>query len=104
MATEGNAQEALAALRMSDLVSPYEALELPERALMWLHFRATETPDEQEYQTVLWQRAFNVCSSETWRSRIPTGCSMMSVRRWKKSSDLFDWLQDLEEGQQGNAP
>jgi len=67
LATEGNAEDAFAALRLSDLVSPDEPRQLPERALMWRQLRAAEDEDQQAYQAVLWQKAFRLQRDATWK-------------------------------------
>src|ERR1700722_12192934 len=60
LSTEGNQHEAFEALRMSDLVSPYEAPQLPERAVMWRIFSSVETPEQQAYADTLWQKAYSL--------------------------------------------
>lgn len=57
-ATAVDATTAFAALRMSDMVSPYEPRQLLERALMWRELRDVQTDSEKEYQRVLWQKAY----------------------------------------------
>jgi hypothetical protein len=66
LATEGNQKAAFDALRMSDLVSPYEAPQLPERAVMWHKFANIESKDELAYQDTLWQKAFRLEDDATW--------------------------------------
>jgi hypothetical protein len=66
-ATQGDAPDAFAALRMSDLVSPEEPRQLPERALMWGQLKSVETADEQVYQSILWQKAFRMQRNATWK-------------------------------------
>jgi hypothetical protein len=61
-----DAKDAFAALRMSDLVSPYEVQQLPERAVAWVNFHAVENKDEKDYQDTLWQKAFTVAPDATW--------------------------------------
>jgi hypothetical protein len=61
----GNNQAAFEALRMSDLVSPYEAAQMPERALMWRDFRAVQTGEQRDYQDALWEKAFTMQGAET---------------------------------------
>jgi len=73
MATEGNARMAFSALLMSDLVSPYEAPQLSERAMMWRGFRGVETPDQKAYQDVLWTRAYNADRETTWATASHAG-------------------------------
>lgn len=63
-------QAAFAALRMSDLVSPYEAPQLAERAATWRRFRNVQTPEQQRYQTTLWSKAFALDDQETLRVAI----------------------------------
>lgn len=64
--TQGDPKAAFAALRMSDLVSPYEPPQLPERALMWHQLRAVQTPSEREYQHTLWKKAYGMQRRATW--------------------------------------
>ena len=66
--TTGNEKEAFEALRMSDLVSPYEAPQLVERALMWRKFHSVEDKDQQDYQDTLWVKAFTMHPQETWNA------------------------------------
>ncbi|MGE3623592.1 MAG: hypothetical protein AB7H77_06965 [Bdellovibrionales bacterium] len=66
LATQGDQQGAFAALRLSDLVSPGEPRQLPERAYMWRQFAAIEDKDQRAYQTVLWQKAFRMQREATW--------------------------------------
>lgn len=61
-------REAFAALRMSDLVSPYEPLQLPERAVTWLKFKNVETDEERQYQNTLWQKAYATVPDATWKT------------------------------------
>ena len=48
--TQGDKTDAFAALRLSDLVSPGEPRQLPERALMWRQFASAEDESQQAYQ------------------------------------------------------
>jgi hypothetical protein len=66
--TEGNLKSAFDALRMSDLVSPYEAPQLPERAAMWHKFASIETREQLSYQDTLWQKAYNLKPDTTWET------------------------------------
>lgn len=63
-------QAAFAALRMSDLVSPYEAPQLAERAMNWRNFRNVQTPEQQRYQSALWNKAFLLDDQETLRAAV----------------------------------
>ena len=66
LTTQGNEQGAFDALRMSDLVSPFEDPQLVERALMWRKFKDVENKDEQDYQDTLWVKAFTMHPQATW--------------------------------------
>jgi len=68
IATQGNLKSAFEALRMSDLVSPYEAPQLPERAAMWHKFTSVETKDQLSYQDTLWQKAYSMKPDTTWET------------------------------------
>jgi hypothetical protein len=59
-------KDAFAALQMSDLISPYEAPQLPERAGMWLRLQNVETPDQRAYQDILWTKAYGMERDTTW--------------------------------------
>lgn len=63
-------QAAFAALRMSDLVSPYEAPQLAERAAAWRSFSNVQTPEQQQYLTALWNKAFRLDDQETLRTAV----------------------------------
>ncbi|MER2519251.1 MAG: hypothetical protein ABTQ34_01010 [Bdellovibrionales bacterium] len=63
-------QDAFAALRMSDLVSPYEAPQLAERAVTWRSFRNVQTLEQQRYQVALWNKAFMLDDQETLRMAV----------------------------------
>ena len=65
LATQGNKKAAFEALRMSDLVSPYEPPQLPERAYMWSKFRDVETKEQQDYQDILWGKAYGLSGDAT---------------------------------------
>ena len=64
--TQGDAKGALLALHMSDLVSPYDPLQTPGRALQWHNLRASESDEEKAYQTELWQKAVLMNGKVTW--------------------------------------
>lgn len=74
------------ALRISDLVSPYEAIQLPERAVMWHMFRSVENPDQQAYQDVLWARAYGTQPDATWTSAAHNNLDTEVGASLKKSS------------------
>ncbi len=65
METDKDQKAAFAALRMSDLVSPWEAPQLPERAMMWRKYRNAQTPEQKAYQDELWQKAFSLRHRDT---------------------------------------
>jgi len=67
ISTQGKTQDAFAALRLSDLVSPGEPRQLPERALMWRQLRAVEDDNARAYQTILWQKAFRLQRDVVWQ-------------------------------------
>lgn len=67
LATANDQASAFAALRLSDLVSPGEPRQLPERALMWRQLRVVENKDEQDYQAQLWQKAYRLQPQRTWQ-------------------------------------
>jgi hypothetical protein len=73
LATQGDAPDAFAALRISDLVSPGEPRQLPERALMWRQFADIEDNDQKAYQNVLWQKAFQMQRDATWKIATQNG-------------------------------
>jgi len=73
IATGQGDSAAFAALRFSDLVSPNEPRQLPERAMMWRQLRAAENADQQAYQTVLWQKAYDMQHDETWNIALRNG-------------------------------
>lgn len=64
--TGGSDQDAFAALRMSDTVSPFETQQLPSRAIAWMKFKPVQNAAEQDYQDMLWQKAFARSPDETW--------------------------------------
>ncbi|MDX2028942.1 MAG: hypothetical protein SFW62_09975 [Alphaproteobacteria bacterium] len=64
--TQGDAKAAFAALQMSDLVSPYEAAQMPERAIMWYKLRGVQTPEQRAYQDILWKKAYGFQRKATW--------------------------------------
>jgi hypothetical protein len=64
--TQGDMPDAFAALRLSDLVSPGEPRQLPERALMWRQFASVEDKDQKAYQSILWTKAFRLQRDPTW--------------------------------------
>lgn len=66
MATGQDAKTAFDALRLSDLVSPNDPRQLPERAFMWRDLRAVQTPEQQNYQALLWQKAWLAQRKETY--------------------------------------
>lgn len=61
-----NDEYSFAALRMSDIVSPFETLELPERAVMWMKFRSVQTTEEKDYQDILWIKSYLQSPEQTW--------------------------------------
>jgi hypothetical protein len=73
LATGGDHADAFAALRLSDLISPGEPRQLPERALMWWQFRDVEDKDQQDYQTALWQKAFRLQPDHAWQIAAQNG-------------------------------
>ncbi len=73
LATSQGEGIAFAALRFSDLVSPNEPPQLPERALMWRQLRGAENADQQAYQTVLWQKAYDMDRDATWSIALQNG-------------------------------
>jgi hypothetical protein len=64
---QGDMPDAFAALRMSDMVSPGEPEQLPQRAWMWQKLRPVETKDQQDYQDDLWRKAYDANRDETWK-------------------------------------
>jgi hypothetical protein len=72
-ATQADAKGAFAALRMSNMVSPFEPRQLPDRAVMWRELRDVQSPDEQAYQSVLWQKAVGLQGKETWATAVARG-------------------------------
>lgn len=84
-------EEAFAALRMSDFVSPYEVQQLPERAVDWLRYSDVETKEEQAYQDTLWQKAFTVAEKPTWDLALQLGITKLVAaslaRRDKKLAE-----------------
>lgn len=64
--TQGDKKGAFAALRMSDLLSPYEPRQQLERALMWHDLREVEDAQQQEYQNALWLKAFKLERNATF--------------------------------------
>jgi hypothetical protein len=73
LATGDRAQDAFAALAMSNLVSPDEPRQLPERALMWRQLHAVEDQNAQAYQVTLWQKAFRMEPDVTWQTAVQRG-------------------------------
>ncbi len=69
----GNMKSALPALQMSDLVSPYEAQQLPERAFMWHRLRSVENADQLTYQPALWLKAYSMGRNATWKLAMQNG-------------------------------
>ncbi len=67
LATDSNKTAAFEALRLSDLISPHEPRQLPERALMWRQFHQVQTTEQQAYQDVLWQNAYRLQPDATWQ-------------------------------------
>jgi hypothetical protein len=65
-ATQGDMPDAFAALRLSDLVSPGEPRQLPERAFMWRQFASVENAGQRAYQSLLWTKAFELQRDPTW--------------------------------------
>jgi hypothetical protein len=59
-------KSAFAALRMSDLVSPFEVQQLPERAAAWMKFSNVENEQQRDYQDTLWRKAFTLADDTTW--------------------------------------
>lgn len=70
MATGDSMKSAFDALALSDFVSPYEAPQLPERAVMWYRFRTVETPEQQAYQDTLWLKAASLKGEEAWQQAV----------------------------------
>src|ERR1043166_689555 len=66
MVTGADAKSAFDALRLSDLVSPNDPRQLPERAMMWREYKAVQTPDQQAYQATLWEKAWLAQRKETY--------------------------------------
>lgn len=64
--TQGNGAEAFKALRFSDMLSPHEPRQLPERAAMWRDFSSVQDDAERAYQQTLWRRAFAMQREATW--------------------------------------
>jgi len=75
LATGSDHANAFAALRLSDLISPYSPRQLPERAIMWRQFHSVENPDEQSYQATLWQNAYRLQPEATWNIAARNGLS-----------------------------
>ena len=91
---EGDAP-AFAALKMSDLVSPYEAEQLPERAVAWSKFANVQNKEEREYQDELWQKAFTVSGDATWDLAAQLGLTKMVGDLFaRKNHDLADGWRD----------
>lgn len=65
--TQNDAKAAFAALQMSDVISPGEPRQLPERAVMWWQLRPVETPEQRAYQNELWEKAYGLERDTTWR-------------------------------------
>lgn len=59
-------KEAFAALKMADLVSPYEVDQLPERAVSWAKYSNVQTKAEQDYDDTLWQKAATLAWNPSW--------------------------------------
>jgi len=90
LATQGDAPDAFAALRMSDLVSPGEPRQLPERALMWRQLHAAEDQDQQAYQTVLWQNSFRVGRDATWQLAAQHGITAEVAEALRDDPELYE--------------
>jgi hypothetical protein len=75
LAAKENPKAAFEALRMADLVSPYESAQLPERAVMWRQFRNYETPEQRLYQDTLWVRSYGMQRDLTWDYALRSGLS-----------------------------
>ncbi len=87
--TEQDQKSAFAALRMSDFVSPYEAPQLPERALMWYKFHNVETLAQKTHQDILWQRAYGLERDATWRIAVRNGLVEQVGESLKKTAPAF---------------
>ena len=99
LATEGNPKRAFAALRMSDLVSPYEAPQLPERAWMWSRLRMAEDADQQAYQDILWKKAFSMDRAATWAVAVRGGgVSEVGVSLQLTDTELYEEWKDRVAG------
>jgi hypothetical protein len=86
-------RSAFEALRMADIVSPFEIQQLPERAVSWLKFREVENAGERAYQDALWQKSFSVASEMTWNLALHLGLiKYVGEALARKDKDLAeDW-------------
>ncbi|MDR3450381.1 MAG: hypothetical protein P4M15_11670 [Alphaproteobacteria bacterium] len=106
LAEGSDKQTAFAALRMSDLVSPYEAPQLPERAYTWRSFHDVETPAQQAYQDELWAKAYILEPGDTWEMAIQHGIAK-EVAESLAARDMTlygDWKIHMAEAGISDAP
>jgi len=100
IATQGDAQDAFAALRLSDLISPGEPRQLPERALMWRQFAPVEDDSQKAYQNVLWQKAFQMQRDATWTLAVQNGITNEVGNALKQTDpDLYEEWKERENSQ-----
>jgi hypothetical protein len=71
--TQGSDEDAFAALRMSDLVSPNEPRQMLERALMWRERAKGGSQADREHLDQLWDKAFDFQPQETWDMAVQKG-------------------------------
>ncbi len=88
LATGQDARNAFAALQMSDLVSPDEPRQLPERALMWRQMRGVEDDTAKAYQAELWEKSFRIQPDITWQLAAKNGISAEVGQALARDPDL----------------
>jgi hypothetical protein len=64
--TQNDAKGAMQALRMADMVSPFDPQQTAPRAEMWRNLRSFQTDEEKAYQVTLWQKAAAQNGKQTW--------------------------------------
>lgn len=92
---------AFEALRVSDMLSPMESTQLPERAAMWRSLRDVETPGQQDYQDKLWFKAYSLNREETWRIAVAHGWQeeiSAALARYSPSHHQ-EWLERMRAAQ-----
>ncbi|MBV8061242.1 MAG: hypothetical protein JO126_04050 [Alphaproteobacteria bacterium] len=98
---QGNKVDALAALRVEDMLSPMESTQLPERAVMWRLLRDVEKPDQRDYQDKLWFKAYSLNREDTWRLAQANGWTgEIAVALAKYSNSHYqEWLVRMRAAQ-----